>query len=633
MTKELVDTGSSITGSDTHHQIFSPTHIAHSNLDDLYNNNDDLTSANTTLYTIQRSIDQVQGQADEVAARLRKAEMCAAAAAMISAAAKASKRRQRNIHTENTAALGRDLIHRVDTQTILTSVDHIIAPSSSTRVTSIDDDHAKAHQPSSYPSTPTSSEPTASDYDLFDNNVDEIDTTSPPPELEPNNNKHRNPSSEEKTVSLALRIPFKRKAAVQELIATEQSYCKDLDQLVHYFFATVQKADCISESKKHDLVRNASEVLQFQRGFATALEAASETPVAEHGSVDRRVITICECFCEWADQFSVYIPYCIYHDRATDVLNHLQATNHRFITLLDKMHAHTRAHDDRRTFQDYLIMPVQRLLKYKLILETIAKTIQPYDEEYDIMNRSLQVMHHVASRINSEKSSLETKRKTTLFNDRVDWHSIVGASDQFVKELGDCAVIGTLDVRILHVKVDKVKRLGCALYPTYMVICTTKRQNKYTPQHWFPMSLLELEDIPDEHPNANYAWLLRSDNRVFQFFAMSEQEKKLWIDALQNAIQKSRELYDESATTTAFTAPITDRPMTPSSTQPSLTELSLHNLPTQSSAPSSPVQSINKFIFTSTCTSRNNTTSKSYLNGITYENMLHHARDITRCIQ
>lgn len=46
-------------------------------------------------------------------------------------------------------------------------------------------------------------------------------------------------------------------------------------------------------------MRNASDVLQFQRGFASALEAASETPVAEHGSVDRRVIAICECFCEW----------------------------------------------------------------------------------------------------------------------------------------------------------------------------------------------------------------------------------------------------------------------------------------------------------------------------------------------
>lgn len=46
-------------------------------------------------------------------------------------------------------------------------------------------------------------------------------------------------------------------------------------------------------------MRNASQVLQFQRGFATALEAASETPVAEDGSVDSRVVAICKCFCEW----------------------------------------------------------------------------------------------------------------------------------------------------------------------------------------------------------------------------------------------------------------------------------------------------------------------------------------------
>lgn len=100
--------------------------------------------------------------------------------------------------------------------------------------------------------------------------------------------------------------------------------------------------------------------------------------------------------------------------------------------------------------------------------------------------------------------------------------------------------------------------------------------------------------------NANYAWLLRSDNRVFQFFAMSEQEKRLWIDALQNAIQSSRELYGENTTTS-----ITDRPTTPSQ---QLAELSLHNLPTQSSAPSSPTQSTNSKVLRSSTTSSSSTT-------------------------
>lgn len=107
--------------------------------------------------------------------------------------------------------------------------------------------------------------------------------------------------------------------------------------------------------------------------------------------------------------------------------------------------------------------------------------------------------------------------------------------------------------------------------------------------------------------NANYAWLLRSDNRVFQFFAMSEQEKRLWIDALQNAIQSSRELYNESITTTTTASTlVADRPTTPSQ---QLAELSLHNLPTQSSAPSSPTQSsTNKVLRSSTTPSLSSTT-------------------------
>lgn len=110
--------------------------------------------------------------------------------------------------------------------------------------------------------------------------------------------------------------------------------------------------------------------------------------------------------------------------------------------------------------------------------------------------------------------------------------------------------------------------------------------------------------------NANYAWLLRSDNRVFQFFAMSEQEKRLWIDALQQAIQNSRELHDEStsiastASTTSSTL-VTNRSITPTlASSQQLAEYSLHNLPTQSSAPSSPTQSTaNKVVRSSTSSS------------------------------
>lgn len=59
-------------------------------------------------------------------------------------------------------------------------------------------------------------------------------------------------------------------------------------------------------------------------------------------------------------------------------------------------------------------------------------------------------------------------------------------------------MIGTLDVRAWH-EGTKMKRLGCALFKSYMIIVKAKKYDKYEPRHWFPLRIFELEDLPDDH--------------------------------------------------------------------------------------------------------------------------------------
>ena len=63
---------------------------------------------------------------------------------------------------------------------------------------------------------------------------------------------------------------------------------------------------------------------------------------------------------------------------------------------------------------------MQRLLKYKLILESMSKTVPSGTTEHEALMMALNVMHGVALRLNAEKSRMEARRKTKLFLNRLD---------------------------------------------------------------------------------------------------------------------------------------------------------------------------------------------------------------------
>ncbi|KAI9312699.1 Dbl homology domain-containing protein [Dichotomocladium elegans] len=436
-------------------------------------------------------------------ARQRKADTTAAAAAAIVAAAKAARSTNGVRLCSDPVLLGKDLIHRVDHATIAAAVDkHVLEPMSTI-----------ADSPST---VYTSAEDDANGddaYSLFEKNQESPESLFMPSVQ--HNYTDRHYSREEVNASAHISIckytltelhAMRRDAAVNELLATEESYCRDLHILVNHFFAGIIDANCISDDAKQQLVRNGFSIFKFQSMFSAALLKSSggshgvimSNVAAYHPYRDDRVISIARCFCEWGDKFDVYIDYCINHDKAVNLYKELTETNQSFAAVMNKLHQVTRASagggNGRRMFDDYLIMPVQRLFKYKLILESILKTTQSDSPEYTSLSQALIIMHEVAVRLNTKKSHMEAERKTQLFMDRLvsDWAN--AASKRFYGLLGPCLLIGTLDVRAIHDNA-KIKRLGCALFNSYMIMVKAKRDDKYVPRHWFPLRTFHLEDI------------------------------------------------------------------------------------------------------------------------------------------
>ncbi|KAK4510741.1 long-chain fatty acid-CoA ligase [Mucor velutinosus] len=346
--------------------------------------------------------------------------------------------------------------------------------------------------------------------------------------------------------SLEQRRSIKRLNAVKELMETEETYSRDLGILCTHFLAIIKEASCITPEESDILVRNSMEILVFQEKFTEALiEAHGDEEEEKNGIFYKgNLKNIAQCFVEWAPKFEIYLDYCVRQDHAVSVYNELLQTNVEFANLIERLHTFHRVSFgfSRLKFDDYLIIPFQRIFRYRLLLQSITKATQKDSEEYEILSEAQNTIHDIATKINNEKSKMEAKRKTALFLSRLD--SDWCLPKRWFSTLGVCTLIGTLEVRC---KGDsKAKRIGCALFNHYMIMAKAKKHKQYEPRYWFPLRKFEIENIPNAEGSITCSWLLRSDENTLELSAMCELEKHIWMEALATAIKESKALYSSS---------------------------------------------------------------------------------------
>ncbi|KAI8098831.1 uncharacterized protein BX664DRAFT_319712 [Halteromyces radiatus] len=349
-------------------------------------------------------------------------------------------------------------------------------------------------------------------------------------------------------VTLDLSMSMRRKNAIKELMQTEKKYLEDLRVLVTHFFEIIKDARCITREHRKLIMRNGEAILQFQEKFADALEEAHGYDHDRHElSSTPDVKNIAQCFITWGPRFDIYMEYCVGQDKAVDIYRYLLDTNDAFSNLMERTHSFLRVSlgfglGSKLTFDDYLITPFQRVFRYRLMLQSITKTSKPGSDETMLLAKAQDVMHDIATKLNSAKSRLEAEKKTDLFLTRLksDWT----IPKRWHSTLGTCLLIGTLEVR--QVKDGrKPKRYGCALFGTYMIIVKAKKgKSYYEPRHWFPLRMFELEDIEDIDGSMVHAWKLYNDQHAVEFGAMCEQEKQIWLEELRKAINESKAQYE-----------------------------------------------------------------------------------------
>ncbi|XP_058518434.1 rho guanine nucleotide exchange factor TIAM2 isoform X2 [Ochotona princeps] len=195
---------------------------------------------------------------------------------------------------------------------------------------------------------------------------------------------------------------------IQELVDTEKSYVKDLSCLFELYLEPLQSETFLTQDEMESLFGSLPEMLEFQKVFLETLEdgisASCDFNVLETPSQFRKLLfSLGGSFLYYADHFKLYSGFCANHIKVQKVLERAK-TDKAFKAFLDARNP-TKQHSS--TLESYLIKPVQRVLKYPLLLKELVSLTDHESEEHYHLTEALKAMEKVASHINEMQKIYE----------------------------------------------------------------------------------------------------------------------------------------------------------------------------------------------------------------------------------
>ncbi|KAJ1660931.1 hypothetical protein IWQ61_000192 [Dispira simplex] len=343
--------------------------------------------------------------------------------------------------------------------------------------------------------------------------------TPPPPAPSINNSG---------STTLACRAPTKRERIVQEILDTERTYVNGL-RLVHDIFytplleATEENGSMILPSKKvGEIFANFTDILNVNQEFLQQLEArlAPGTWCPATGCVG-------DIFQNVAPFFKMYSVYMRNFQRALVTIRNSAETYPAFRQFLRQVNSHEKL--KCLTIDSYLMMPIQRLPRYRLLLADLVRHTTVDHPDYSLVTRALNVVHDVANFVN------EMIRQHEMYSTMVSVQkSLHGFHENLI--IPGRQLIKRGPVKKICRKNHQLRELflftDILLYASPAIM-----ENTFNFHRKFPLVECRVIDLPDS-PTSGVKNVFQIHNRdkSFGVYTDTARSKHEWVGALHQAI-------------------------------------------------------------------------------------------------
>ncbi|XP_024908272.1 guanine nucleotide exchange factor VAV3b isoform X4 [Cynoglossus semilaevis] len=313
-----------------------------------------------------------------------------------------------------------------------------------------------------------------------------------------------------------------RSCCLTEIKQTEDKYTETLESIEKYFLIPLKRV--LTAPEVEQIFINIPDLVRVHRSLMVDIQESIE---------NRNASNLHQIFINYKERLLIYGVYCSRVEIAIAVLDHICKEKEDVRLKLEE--CSKRANNGKFTLRDLLVVPMQRILKYHLLLQELVKhTHQAADKSN--LNIALSAMKDLAQYINEVKRDNETLREIDQYQ-----RSIENLNQPLItlgrpKGDGEVRMISSVDKR----KQDR----HIFLFDVALIVCK-RRGDNYEMKDMLDLNYFKVTNNPTSEREAKkwcYGFYVTHHQGYmgFELFFKTRELKKKWLDQFEMAISNIR---------------------------------------------------------------------------------------------
>ncbi|KAM4650701.1 rho guanine nucleotide exchange factor 19-like [Discoglossus pictus] len=335
-----------------------------------------------------------------------------------------------------------------------------------------------------------------------------------------------------------------------ELVTSEASYVHSLSIVVDHFLNSPELNECLGAQEKQWLFSKLPEVKEISERFLMDLEERLEEDILRFDVCD---IVLRHC----PELRRVYLPYVTNQAYQEQTYQRLLQENARFRGILAKLEEAQIC--QRLPLTSFLILPFQRIMRIKMLVENILKHTAPGSHNEDAASKAFTELKKLVKECNASVQSMKRTEELIHLNKKIHFESkifpLISQSRWLVKH----GELVELDMQIPNTAGSRFKLspkpVYMHLFNDCLLLSRRKELGRFAVFAHAQTSDLKvtdlsykLQDVPGEVFHVQLCHEQKPKHQIL-LRAQSESEKRRWISAMcpsnpQNDLEHLTEIED-----------------------------------------------------------------------------------------